>query len=60
MGPVDIAVLVIVCVAVAAVSAYLIYRKVKHKGGGCDCGGGCEGCSACRNCAHCGSEKTEK
>ncbi len=44
----DIAVLVIVCVAVAAVAGWLIYRKVKHKGGCCDCG--CGGCSSCDKC----------
>ena len=46
MGAVDIAIIVIVCVAVAGVIGWLIYRKVKHKGG-CDCGCGCNGCSAC-------------
>lgn len=46
MGPVDIAVIVIVGVAVIGVTAYLIYRKVKHKGG-CDCVCGCEGCTMC-------------
>ena len=47
MGAVDIAVIVIVCVAVAGVIGWLIYRKVKHKGS-CDCGCGCNGCSACK------------
>ena len=45
MTPIDIAVIVIVGVAVIGVAAYLIYRKVKGKGGCCDCG--CDGCTAC-------------
>ncbi|MDE5943843.1 MAG: FeoB-associated Cys-rich membrane protein [Clostridia bacterium] len=44
----DIAILIVVCLAVAAVVGWLIYRKVKHKGGGCDCG--CGGCTACDKC----------
>lgn len=48
MNPVDIAVIVIVCVAVVGVVSYLIYRKIKHKGGCCDCGSSCNGnCSCC-------------
>ena len=43
----DIAILVGVCAAFAAVVGWLIYRKIKHKGGGCDCGCGCNGCSKC-------------
>lgn len=51
MNPVDIAVIVIVCVAVGAVIGYFIYRKVKHKGSGCcDCGGSCPSCGACPHC----------
>lgn len=46
----DIAILVGVSAAFAAVVGWLIYRKVKHKGGGCDCGcGGCTGCSKCNS-----------
>lgn len=45
MNGVDIAVIVIVSVAVVAVVGWLIYRKVKHKGGCCDCG--CNGCDMC-------------
>ncbi len=54
MSPLDIAVIVIVCVAFVGVAGWLIYRKVKHKGGctGCDCG-----CAA--NCPHC-KEKDKK
>lgn len=47
MNGVDIAVIVIVSVAVIGIAAWLIYRKVKHKGGCCDCGCGCNGCTAC-------------
>lgn len=45
MGPVDIAIVVAVSVAVAGVIGWLIYRKIKHKGGCRDCG--CSGCTAC-------------
>lgn len=47
MNGVDIAVIVVVSVAVLAAVGYLIYRKVKHKGGCCDCsscGGNCNCC----------------
>ena len=47
MNGFDIAIIVIVSVAAVAAIGYLIYRKVKHKGG-CDCG--CEGCSGCSAC----------
>ena len=55
MGPFDIAVIVVVSVAVVAVFGWLIYRKIKHKGGcaGCDCG-----CGSGANCPHC-KEKTQ-
>lgn len=46
MNGVDIAIIVVVCAAFAAAVGFLIYRKVKHKGGCCDCG--CEHCSG--NC----------
>lgn len=53
MNGVDIAVIVIVSVAFVAAVGSIIYRKVKHKGGGCgDCGCGCEGCSLHCNCQH--------
>lgn len=46
MNGVDIAVIVTVCFAVAAVIGVIVYRKIKHKGGcGCDCG--CGGCTLC-------------
>ncbi len=48
MNGVDIAVIVIVCVAVAGVIGWFIYRKVKHKSIGCDCG--CNGCTMCDKC----------
>ena len=49
MGTVDIIVLCVVGVAVVGIAAYLVYRKVKHKGG-CDCGcGSCSGCPHCKN-----------
>lgn len=45
----DIAIIVIVCVAFAGVCGWLLFRRLKHKGGccGCDCvscGGGCPHC----------------
>ena len=45
MNGVDIAIVVAVAVAVVSVIGWLVYRKVKHKGGCCDCG--CSGCTAC-------------
>ncbi len=56
MNGVDIAVIVIVCVAVVAVAGYLIYRKIKHKGGCCDC----SSCSSCGACPHCNPEGDKK
>ena len=45
MNGIDIAIVVGISVAVVAVLGWLIYRKIKHKGGCCDCG--CGGCTAC-------------
>ncbi len=59
MGPFDIAVIVLVCAAFAGVCGWLIYRKVKHKGGccGCDCGCG----SFCgESCPHCKKDDSQK
>lgn len=50
MGTVDIIVLCIVGAAAVGIAAYLIYRKVKHKGGCCDCG-------SCSSCPHCDKNK---
>ena len=54
MSPFDIAVIVVISVAVLAVVGILIYRKVKHKGGcmGCDCG-----CGSGAACPHCKDNK---
>lgn len=51
MNPIDIAVIVLVSVAVLVISGYLIYKKIKGKGGccGCDCSA-CIGCTS--NCKH--------
>lgn len=46
MGPIDIAVIVVVCVAVLGVAGYMIYRKIRHKPIGCDCSS-CDGCRGC-------------
>ncbi|MDE7380150.1 MAG: FeoB-associated Cys-rich membrane protein [Clostridia bacterium] len=54
MGALEIAIIVIVAAGFAAAVGYIIYRKVKHKGG-CDCG--CEGCPHSCNC---GGEKKQK
>lgn len=48
MSPFDIVIIVAVSVAFVAVVGVLIYKKVKRKGGGCDCG--CEGCPHACNC----------
>lgn len=47
MGTVDIVVIVILSAALLGVAGYFIYRKVKHKGSGCDCGCDCASCSMC-------------
>ena len=47
MNGFDVAVIVFLSVAVAGVIGWLIYAKVKGKGG-CDCG--CSGCTACDKC----------
>lgn len=54
MGPVDIAVIVIVGAAFVAVVGTMVYRKIKHKGGGCSY---CDGCSGCAHCNCCDSKK---
>lgn len=48
MGPIDIAVIVVVGVAFAAVIGTMIYKKIKGKSSGCACG--CEGCPHCGGC----------
>ncbi len=45
MKPIDIAIIVVVAALFAAALGYIIYRKLKHKGG-CDCGD-CASCGAC-------------
>ena len=45
MGVCDIIVLILISAAVAGVTGYMIYRKIKHRGGCCNCG--CDGCTAC-------------
>ena len=50
MNAIDIAVIVVVGIAVLGVAGWFIYRKIKHKNIGCDCGcGGCNGCTACNH-----------
>ncbi len=56
MGALEIAIIVIVSVAFVAAVGYIIYRKVKHKGG-CDCG--CEGCPHACNCHPKSDNKTK-
>ena len=48
MNAVDIAVIVIVSVAVVAVAGWLIYSKIKGKGGCCGCGCKEIGRASCR------------
>ncbi len=47
MSGIDIAIITVVSVAFAAALGAIIYRKVKHKGCDCDCGGNCSHCSKC-------------
>lgn len=51
MNGLDIAIIVIVCVAFVAAAGFTIYKKIKRKGGCCDCcdcGGGCGDCGKCK------------
>jgi hypothetical protein len=48
MSAFDIIVIIAVSVAFVAVVGTVIYKKVTHKGGGCDCG--CSGCPHCNSC----------
>ncbi|MCM1439081.1 MAG: FeoB-associated Cys-rich membrane protein [Roseburia sp.] len=56
MKPFEIVIICVVAVAFLAAVGYLIYRKIKHKGG-CDCG--CEGCPHACHC-HGGEKKENK
>jgi hypothetical protein len=49
MSGVDIAIVVIVCVAFVGVVGTIIYKKLTGKSSGCDCG--------CHDCPHCSSCK---
>ena len=51
MTAVDIAVIVVLGVAFLAAVGFIIYRKVKGKGG-CDCG-----CNTCPHCDKCKGDK---
>ncbi|MDE7464447.1 MAG: hypothetical protein K2M48_05400, partial [Clostridiales bacterium] len=55
MSPIDIAIIVIVAVLFAAAFGYVLYRKLRGKGG-CDCGGDCGGCGSCSGCNGCGPD----
>ena len=51
MSPLEIVVIVLTVLFVAAVIGWNVYKKVTGKGGcdcGYDCGGSCQGCHACR------------
>lgn len=51
MNAVDIAVIVAVGIAAVVAVGYLVYKRIKHKGGCCDC-------SACgRKCSRCKTQK---
>lgn len=56
MGAAEIAIIVVVCAAFAAAVGYIIYRKVKGKGG-CDCG--CAGCPHSGTCHKASEDKTK-
>ena len=45
MGALDIVLLILLGAAVCGVVARAIWRKVRHKGGCCDCSG-------CKDCPH--------
>lgn len=47
----DILIIVMVSAAFLGVAGWLVYRKVKHRGGciGCDCGCGGKSCPHCKN-----------
>ncbi len=47
MNAVDIIIICVVSAAFIAAAGALIYRKIKGKSSGCDCG--------CKNCPHCDS-----
>ena len=73
MNGIDIAIIVVVSALFVAALGYIIYRKLKGKGG-CDCAD-CASCGACKNaekkanenkgenaccCCHCdGEQKSE-
>ena len=48
MNAVDIAVIVAVVVAAAVAVGYLVYKRIKHKGGCCDCSSCGHKCSRCK------------
>ena len=54
MSGADIAVIVVVSVAFAAAVGIMIWRKLKHKGGCCDCDC-CHSCS--QTCDKCKKDK---
>ena len=57
MTPIDIAIIVLASVAFVGVAGYLIWRKVKGKGG-CDCG--CSGCPHSCNCKQDNGKQADK
>lgn len=57
MGIGEIITIVVVAVLMAAVIAYLIYKKVKGESVGCDCGGSC---GSCKGCSHCTAKPDQK
>lgn len=55
MGACDIIVICVLAAAFIAVIGTIIYKKVKHKGGGCGCG--CDGCPHACSCKGNSSQK---
>jgi hypothetical protein len=55
MSALDIVITVLISAAFVAVVGTIIYKKITHKGGGCDCG-----CSGCPHACNCSSHKNEK
>jgi hypothetical protein len=54
MSALDIVITVLISAAFVAVVGTIIYKKITHKGGGCDCG-----CSGCPHACNCTSHKNK-
>lgn len=57
MNAFDIIIVAVIALSVVAVLGFGIYKKVKGKGGCCDCG--CSSCGACHACDKCKNEENK-